>query len=145
MTLLDWLQNAWLLPHEVSPSEVRELLPVVDRDLQSAVVPHLSDDWRLAIAYNAALQAAAAALAVAGYRVPTGQHHVRLIRSLQHTIGADPAIVRQLDRFRRKRNVSEYQRAGTVSHEEVRQMLDLAVRIRAAVVAWIEAQHPEML
>jgi len=37
------------------------------------------------IAYNAALQAAAAALAAAGYRASREQHHYRVIQSLRQT------------------------------------------------------------
>jgi hypothetical protein len=51
-------------------------------------VPHLSPDWRLNIAYNAALQAATAALAAAGYRASREAHHCRAIQSLAFTIGS---------------------------------------------------------
>ena len=66
----------------------------------------------LAIAYNAALQCAIAALAACGYRASREAHHYRVIQSLPHTIGADAKLVAQLDAFRKKRNVGDYERAG---------------------------------
>jgi len=44
------------------------LFGVADRDLRDCQVRGLSADWRLNIAYNAALQIATVALAAAGYR-----------------------------------------------------------------------------
>jgi len=50
----------------------------------------LSADWKLNIAHNAALQAATAALAAAGYRAGRDAHHYRVIQSLQLTVAPDP-------------------------------------------------------
>ena len=63
MSLKDWLKNGWLVEHKTSPQEITDLLGVMDRDLADCETPGLSPDWRLNIAYNAALQAATAALA----------------------------------------------------------------------------------
>ena len=64
MSLHEWLSNGWLTEHVTSPEEVRDLLGVCDRDLKDCRTPGLSADWRFSIAYNAALQAATAALAL---------------------------------------------------------------------------------
>ena len=79
MSLGDWLRNSWLLEHKTSSEEVAGLLAVVERDLGNAKVQGLSEDWRLNIAYNAALQAATAALAAAGFRAARDQHQYRTI------------------------------------------------------------------
>ena len=68
MSLRNWLDNRWLVEHKPSPEEVADPLSVVERDLQDAVVDRISADWRLGIAYNAALQLAILALAAEGYR-----------------------------------------------------------------------------
>jgi hypothetical protein len=44
-------------------------LAISDRDLSACQVKQLPADWRCTIAYNAALRAATAALAAAGYRL----------------------------------------------------------------------------
>jgi hypothetical protein len=51
------------MPRQTSPQEIADLLAIVDRDLHNSQVDDLSPDWQLNIAYNAALQAAKAALA----------------------------------------------------------------------------------
>ena len=117
----------------------------MDRDLNDAHTAGLSADWRLSIAYNAALQAATAALAAAGFRAGRESHHFRVIQSLRFTIGADSALVAQLDQFRKKRNIGGYERAGTMSDQEAREMLDLARRIRKDVSDWLRTNHAELL
>jgi len=145
MSLRQWLANGWLIQHQPSPEETASLFEVVDRDLRDAGTEGLSADWRFAIAYNAALQAAAAALAAAGYRAARESHHYRVIQSLTHTIAADAGLIAQFDRFRKKRNVGGYERAGIVSDQEVEEMISLARRIRREVRSWIEREHPDLL
>src|SRR5208337_3104011 len=99
MSLRSWLQNGWLVEHVTSLEEIGNLLAIADRDLAASQAPKLPSDWRLAIAYNAALQAANAALAAAGYRASRDSHHYRVIQSLSLTIGAASGTVRQLDAF----------------------------------------------
>ena len=80
MTLQDWLINGWLTPHKTTPQEIKDLLTVADRDLTDCQVSGLSSEWRLNIAYNAALQSATAALAASGYRAAREAHHYRVIQ-----------------------------------------------------------------
>jgi hypothetical protein len=107
-------------------------------------VAGLADDWRLSIAYNAALQAATAALAASGFRAAREQHHYRTIQSLALTIGWPGANVERLDRFRKKRNIGGYETAGVISEQEAREMHELAVELRDDVLAWLREQHPEL-
>lgn len=145
MSLQDWLRSGWLVPHRTSPPEIGELLAIVTRDLADAQAAGLSPDWRLNIAYNAALQAATAALAAAGFRAAREAHHYRVIESLRHTIGAGAAVVAQIDQFRKKRNIGGYERAGAVSDQEAGEMLALAQRLHDEVIAWLRAAHPQLL
>src|SRR5712692_4899199 len=122
MSLPDWQKNGWLTTHQTSRQEIADLLGVVDRDLADSQTSGLSADWRLNIAYNAALQAATAALAASGYRASRDQHHYRVIQSLELTIGADRKVVNHLDAFRKKQNIGGYERAGGISEGEAREM-----------------------
>jgi len=99
----------------------------------------------LSIAHNAALQLAVAALAVCGYRTGREAHHYRAIQSLAFTIGASADLVDQLDSFRKKRNISDYERAGAVSEQEAREMLGLAKSLRETVMTWLKKNHPELI
>jgi hypothetical protein len=97
------------------------------------------------IAYNAALQAATAALAVCGYRASRDSHHYRVIQSLAHTIGADKKLIAQFDKFRKKRNIGGYEQAGLVSDKEADEMVVLGQQLREEVELWIRANYPKFL
>lgn len=145
MSLGDWLKNSWLVEHKTSAEEIAGLLAIVERDLANAKVAGLSDDWRFNIAYNAALQAATAALAASGFRAAREQHHYRTIQSLALTIGWPGGKVDRLDRFRKKRNITGYESAGVISKGEAREILELAAALRGDVLAWLGKQHPKLL
>ncbi len=145
MTLSRWLENRWLVPHEPSQEEISDLLALVDRDLDDAAIDRLSSDWRMSIAYNAALQLATIALAAEGLRGERTRTHERAILSLQFTVGLDPILVDILDGVRRKRNQSNYARAGTTSASEAAEVVSLATELRERVLNWLEQKHPELL
>jgi len=145
MSLRDWLRDGWLIEHTSGPQEIADLLAIVRRDLGDCQARGLSADWKLSIAYNAALQAATAALAAAGYRPPRHAHHYRAIQSLAHTIELEPTLVTQLDSFRKKRNIGDYERAGAISDREATEMFRLAQDICRQVEDWLHANHPELM
>lgn len=144
MSLHAWLESRWIVSHESSRAEVEELLAVVDRDLADAAIDGLSSDWRLGIAYNAALQLATLALAAEGFRVARERAHERSILSLRFTVGLDADLVDVIDAVRRKRNVSNYERAGTASDTEAREMYAIAAALRTTVLRWLSATHPRL-
>ena len=145
MSLADWLRPGWLTEHRTSAREIADLLALVERDLAASQTANLDADWRLSIAYNAALQAATAALVACGYRATRESHHYRVLESLAQTIGADATLVQQLDQFRRKRNLGAYERAGLASSQEAEQMCALAAAVHDLVVAWLGREHPLLL
>jgi hypothetical protein len=145
MSLKTWLDNRWIIEHVTSASEIAELFEVVDRDLDNAAIERLSPDWQMNIAYNAALQLATIALAAAGYRPGRERAHERTIQSLRHTIALDQATLDTLDSVRRKRNISNYERAGTTSSSEAAEVYEIAVNLRAAVLAWLRKHHPSLI
>jgi hypothetical protein len=105
------VKNGWLVAHKSSKEEIANLLGIVARDLKDSQAKDVSDDWRFAIAYNAALQA----LAAAGYRASRENHHYRVIQSLELTLGEDANFIHAFDAFRKKRNVSSYDLGGGIS------------------------------
>lgn len=145
MTLKNWLESGWIKEHEPTREEIADLLAVVDRDLQDAGVEGLSPDWRLGIAYNAALQLATLALAAEGFRPGRERSHERAILSLRFTVAVDSRTIDLLDGVRRKRNVSSYERAGTASAEEASEVSAAAQALRTAVLTWLRERHPDLL
>jgi len=140
MSLSAWLRNGWLVEHRTTKNEIADLFHIIERDLKDCAITELSPDRRFNTAYNAALQCAKAALAVAGYRPARESHHYRLIHSLEFTIQADTRLIIQFDMFRKKRNISDYMRAGEITDLEVEEMMTLAKNLRALVQSWIEAK-----
>ena len=145
MSLSDWLANRWLAEHRVSREEIADLLAVVDRDLEDAAIDRLSADWRLGISYNAALQLAILALAAEGYRTDRQRAHERAIQSLRFTVELEQDHIAVLDGVRRKRNVANYERAGTASAREAEEIFQLAHDLRTRVLEWLERHHPHLL
>jgi hypothetical protein len=145
MTLEDWLKSRYLTEHTTSPQEIRDLRQGADRDVSDSQVPGLSPGGRFNFAYNAALKLATAALAASGYRASRDQHHFRVIRSLRFTIAADQSLIDLLDRCRKKRNISMYERPGTISEHEADEMVDLAVKLQGLIETWLKKNHPELV
>ncbi|MFC2165410.1 HEPN domain-containing protein [Acidobacteriota bacterium] len=143
MSLEEWLRNGWLTAHKTSREEIFDLFRLIDRDLRDCQASALSPDWKLNIAYNAALQSAKTALGAAGYRAPREAHHYRTIHSLEHTVQADQKFIVKLDLFRKKRNISDYERAGTISDQEVDELIDLAKSLRDMVEKWLRKNYPD--
>ena len=144
MSLEDWLTDKLIETHRPSAGEIANLLHICDRDLEKCQIAELGPDWRLSIAHNAALQAATAALAATGYRARKEGHHYRVIQSLAYTLKAEPALIRQLDKFRQKRNIGDYERAGLVTEQEAEEMVALAKQLRNDVEQWLRIHHPEL-
>ena len=144
VSLEDWLGKKLIEKHRPSAGEIASLLHICDRDLGKVKIIELGPDWRLSIAHNAALQAAAAALAAAGYHARKEGQHYRVIQSLAFTIKADTTLIKQLDKFRQKRNISDYERAGLVTEQEAEEMIALAKQLRDDVEQWLRAHHPEL-
>ena len=145
MSLQQWLQNGWLRSHRSSQEEITNLFSICDRDLKDCQATNISNDNRFAMAYNAALQAATAALAACGYRTEKGDHHYRTIQSLELTIGADSKLVVKLDALRKKRSFNIYKQEGSVSDSELKEMTVTAAKLRRDVEKWVRQSHPEFV
>lgn len=145
MSLQNWEKNNWLVKHKPSAGEIAQLLGLADRDLKDSQAKDLTADWKLNIAYNSALQTATTALLACGYRAVREMHHYRVIGSLAHTIGSNVDLINKLDKFRKKRNISDYEIAGAVSEGEAKEMFRLAKELRKEVEEWLAKAHPELL
>ena len=145
MSLENWLNDKLIVRHRPSADEIAELLLICDRDLEKATIIELGPDWRLSIAHNAAVQAAKAALAASGYRARREGQHYLLLQSLAFTMKTDASIIDQLNKFREKRNISDYERAGMVTEQEAAEMIALAKQLRADVKRWLDAHYPQLI
>jgi hypothetical protein len=146
MSLENYFKNSWLKREPTSPQEIADQLGIVSRSMKDAGVEGISDDLRFYTAFNAILALANTALRASGYRTTTQPgHHVRTIETLEYTIQADGKIIRKIMVFSKKRNVASYDSAGSISDEELKQILSTAQSLQQDVQAWLERLHPELL
>ena len=145
MTLAEWKKNEWLVEHLSRRQEINHLFRLIERDLKDCRNKKLSLDWRFNIAYNAALQCANAALAAEGFRAAKDSHHFRVIQSLKFTLEINDKTIRKFDVFRKKRNISEYDRAGSVSIAEFDEMIALAEFLYKSASSWIKKNHTDLV
>jgi hypothetical protein len=147
MSLELWKKNGWLREHKTSAQEVAGILDLVERDFADASREEISSDWRYNIAYNAGLQLATVVSYAAGYRTGRGESkHYRVIQALPLVMGPQFSAKRDyLDNCRRKRNVSEYDAAGTISAKEAEDLLQTVREFKVEVIAWLEENHPAVL
>jgi uncharacterized protein (UPF0332 family) len=145
VSLEDWLNEGRLKAHTTDQKEIEQLFAVFKRDMADAQAEALSTDRRFTTAYNAALMVARAALAASGYRTSGEGNHYWTIQSLAFTLQPDIKSIKKFNKFRKKRNISDYEMTGMVSEQEVGEMLSLAQDLRAAVEKWLHEHHPELM
>lgn len=142
MSLDLWEKNGWIREHKTSPQEINGILTLVERDIEDASREVISIDWQFNIAYNAGLQLATIALLAAGYRAGRGESkHYRVIQALPLVMGEQYSTFKNyLDNCRRKRNVSEYDAAGTISEKEARELLKEVKAFKIELESWIKTK-----
>ena len=145
MSLQKWVEFGWIRSHQSSRKEIAGLLSIVDRDLKDAHEQAISPDWRLGIAYNAALKLCTILLHASGYRAERALQHKRTIDALPLILGEsrkDDAAY--LDACRIKRNQVEYDTAGAATDADSNELLAFAKTLREDVLQWLKTKHPEL-
>ena len=146
MSLRDWLDRKDLKSHNTSPREIANLLDVVERDLQDASVSAISTDRRFATAYNAALQLATVVLYSSGYRAVGKGHHWITISVLPEILGPDAQeLADYLDNCRIKRHSVDYDRAHSLTIDDVEELLKEASSFKEKVMEWLWSNYPDLL
>lgn len=146
MSLESYFKNGWLKKEATSPQEIADQLGLVSRCMKDASVEGISDDLRFYTTFNAVLALANIALRASGYRTTTQSgHHMRTIETLEYTVQADNKTIRKIMAFSKKRNVASYDSAGSISNEELKQILSTAESLQQTVETWLAANYPELL
>lgn len=145
VSLKDWLNEGKLKAHITSRKEIEQLLAVFERDITDAQVETLSVDRRFTIAYNAALIIARVALAAGGYRTAGEGNHYWTIHSLAFTLEVEPRTINKFNKFRQKRNFTDYEMMGSVSEQELKEMLILASELHDMTTEWLKKNYPELI
>jgi hypothetical protein len=144
MSLKEWADNGWLVPHKTSPEEIKNLLVIVNRDLKDAR-GSISDDWRFGIAYNAALKLCTILLYAEGYRSAKALQHYRTIQALPIILGdRRKGDAEYLETCRIRRNVVEYDSVGGVTMRDAEELIDFVKDLKNDVLTWLKEHHPDL-
>jgi len=61
------------------------------------------------------------------------------------TINAGADLIATFDAYRKKRDISGYERVGMVSETDADGMRKLALELRDLVISWLRRHHPALL
>lgn len=131
MNLRDLLSNGSVEEFSSSdPSQIKNETNIAINDVSSAKKMLGIGEWGWAhnAAYNAMLQSGRALMFAKGYR-PKGQGHHFAVVSFMHAVYSSKIpqdALRAFDKARFRRNESLYDRAGTISESQARNLVDKA-------------------
>lgn len=146
MSLNDWFNNRWLKKHRTSKAEIDALLKKIDVNEIQLQIKEITPDWRLAFAYNNIITIASIALKISGYRLQVGRgHHKKTIDSLQFTLNTDSVTRIVIHEIRKQRNNAEYDAAGHISEQDVKDATQIAKELKYELHRWLKENHPEYL
>lgn len=146
MSLKKYLKNNNLKTHTSSSEEIKDLFNIIERDIKDAQIGELSDDRKFTTAYNAALQLATIVLHSAGYRSSGKGHHWITFKVLPDIMGKkiqEKALF--FETCRRKRNTTDYDRAGEISAQDTEDLIDNVSEFKNNVLTWLGKNHPALL
>lgn len=146
MSLKDWLDNGWLKPHQTSKQEIINLLDIVKRDLNDAMLDGLSIDWKFSIACNAALKLCTIILYTQGYRPENALAHYRTIMSIKeinpqnweyHSV--------YLNSCRMLRNILEYDKTNSITEDDATKLIAFSKSFLSEVMIFLSQNYPQLL
>jgi len=145
LTVLAELERKGLITRiSTNSRRVKDLLRLAARDLRVArTLNRESPDWAYSIAYNRMLQSARALMFSRGYR-PTGTtSHFAVIAFLRSAYSQQlGTLIGELDRMRKKRHVSVYDTAGTISESEAEYALKVSSRFHERAKNLLSSKGP---
>ena len=146
MTLKRLFAQGRLQKHKTSKKEIGNLFLMIKRDLMDSNVKGLSCDRRFAIVYNAALQSATILLYCSGYKPRGTGHHFTVFQAMKEILGkVYHDLADYFDACRSKRNITDYDYAGSISMKEVEELIKEVNKFADFVSRWVETHYPQYL
>jgi uncharacterized protein (UPF0332 family) len=130
MNLSDLLSKGLVEKFQSDPAQIKNGMDIAKNDLASAKKMLTIQEWSWAhnAAYNAMLQAGRALMFSKGYRPKSSEHHVAVVTFVEAVYSAKfPSEVLQVfGKARLRRSESMYDRAGSISETQGRNLVDKA-------------------
>ncbi len=146
MNLKDLLSQGRLRQHKTSKKEIENLLALVRRDIKDTKVEGLSTDRKFACAYNAVLQLATILLYCKGYKPEGVGHHFTVFQTMKIIMGNNYyTLADYFDSCRSKRNITDYDYAGTISDLEAEELIGEAERFLEITINWLKKNYTVFL
>lgn len=146
MSLKKLFKQDRLKLHKTSNKEIRNLLRVIKRDLKDSKVKGLSLDRKFATAYNATLQSATILLYCSGYKPKGAGHHFIVFQAMKEILGKTyHDLADYFDACRAKRNITDYDYAGTISRKEAEELIKETIKFVEVVSDWVKTHYPQYL
>ncbi|MGD1838324.1 MAG: HEPN domain-containing protein [Nitrososphaeraceae archaeon] len=130
MNLSELLKKRLIEKFESDPTIIKNEIEISKRDLKSAKKMLEISEWEWAhnAAYNSMLQASRALMFAKGYRPLSQEHHVAVIAFMkavyQNKFGE--ITIHALDKARKQRNESIYDRTNSVSENQSKNLVSKA-------------------
>jgi len=127
VSLSELLRKGLIEEYQSDENQIRDEADIAKSDLASAKKMLGIEEWGWAhnAAYNAMLQAGRALMFSKGYRPRSQEHHTAVISFIQAVYAAkfDPEVLQAFEKARRRRNESLYDRAGSISETQGRNLV----------------------
>lgn len=128
-----------------SREEVQRLLTSAGALLKDGRLPQLTAESRFRLGYACGFALALAALRATGHRPVQGKGHRAIaFQVLEHTCGADKAIVVTLTKSHERRNASEYEGGPPVTDSEATDLIGVVSNLQTLVRGWLGKHRPDL-
>jgi uncharacterized protein (UPF0332 family) len=130
MNLSELLSKGLVEKFQSDQEQIKNEIDIAKSDLTSAKKMLTIDEWGWAhnAAYNAMLQAGRALMYFKGYRPKSTEHHLAVVSFVQAVFPSQfsPEILQALSKARLRRNESLYDRAGSISPTQGKNLVEKA-------------------
>ena len=130
MNLSDLLSRGLVEKFQSDPAQIKNEIDISTNDLASAKKMLTIQEWGWAhnAAYNAMLQAGRALMFSKGYRPKSSEHHVAVVSFVETVYSAKfpSEIFQAFAKARLRRSESMYDRAGSISETQGRNLVEKA-------------------
>lgn len=130
MNLSDLLSKGLVEKFQSDPVQIKKEMDIAKNDLASAKKMLTIQEWGWAhnAAYNAMLQAGRALMFSKGYRPKSSEHHVAVVSFAEAVYSAkfSSEVLQAFGKARLRRSESMYDRAGSISETQGRNLVDKA-------------------